>query len=236
MRYSKEIKTAFRNSIPVMMGYLVLGFAFGVLMASNHYPWYLSLVMSLFIYAGALQFAAVGFLGAKLGFADIAIASFFINVRQSFYGLSLLKKFKDTGWLKPYLIHTLTDETYAVLTGIKIPEDISQKHYTLFLSLFNHSYWVTGSLLGALFGASVHFDSRGVAFSLTALFVVLMLEQYKNRQNIIPFVIGAIASIFALILLGKNMLLGAIGFSLVMLFVLRARIEKNSTTKAGSDE
>jgi len=229
MKYTKEIKTAFSHSIPVMMGYLVLGFAFGLLMASYHYAWYWTAVMSLFIYAGALQFAAVGFFSAKLGLIDIAIASFFINIRQSFYGLSMLKRFADTGWLKPYLIHTLTDETYAVLTTMKLDPALSAKHYTLFLSAFNQSYWVIGSVAGALFGSAVHFDTRGVAFSLTALFVVLTIEQYKANRHITPFVIGAIASMIALMLLGSNMLLGAILLSLAMLFGLRGQIERSST-------
>lgn len=225
MKYHEEIKTAFRNSIPVMMGYLVLEFAFGLLMASNHHAWYWTAIMSLFIYAGALQFAAVGFFSAKLGLIDIAIASFFINVRQSFYGLSLLRRFADTGWLKPYLIHALTDETYALLTGIKTDEALSQKHYALFLSAFNQGYWVIGSISGALFGAAVQFDTRGVAFSLTALFTVLAIEQYKTARRITPFVIGAVASVIALMLLGSNMLLGAILLSLVILFGLRSQIE-----------
>jgi len=226
MKYRKEIQTAFRNSIPVMMGYLVLGFAFGLLMASYHYAWYWTALMSLLIYAGALQFAAVGFFSAKLGLIDIAVASFFINIRQSFYGLSLLKKYAKTGWMKPYLIHALTDETYAVLTSIPIDKDLSPKHYVLFLSAFHQSYWIIGSITGALFGAAVTFDTRGVAFSLTALFVVLTIEQYKAQRSITPFAIGAVASVSALMLLGSNMLLGAILLSLALLFGLRQQIEK----------
>jgi len=227
MKYRQEIKTAFKHSIPVMMGYLVLGFAFGLLMSSYHYAWYWTVLMSVCIYAGALQFAAVGFFSAKLGLLDIAIASFFINIRQSFYGLSLLKKYAHTKWLKPYLIHTLTDETYAVLTSMKIDPKLSEKHYALFLSAFNQSYWVIGSILGALFGAAVDFDTRGVTFSLTALFVVLTIEQYKSRKTITPFAIGAVASVSALMLIGSNMLLGAILFSLALLFGLRSQIERD---------
>ncbi len=228
MKYRQEINTAFKNSIPVMMGYLVLGFAFGLLMVSYQYAWYWTALMSIFIYAGALQFAAVGFFSAKLGLIDIAIASFFINIRQSFYGLSMLKKYAHTKWAKPYLIHTLTDETYAVLTSIKTDPKLSQKHYALFLSAFNQSYWVIGSIAGALFGAAVHFDTRGVAFSLTALFVVLTIEQYKAQHNATPFIIGAIASVTALMLLGSNMLLGAILLSLAILFGLRSQIERGA--------
>ena len=210
-----------------MMGYLVLGFAFGLLLSSQGLGWPWALAMSLLIYAGALQFAAVGFFAAKLGLIPIAIASLFINVRQAFYGLSLLKKFANTGWRKPYLIHALTDETYALLTTIPVPDGLDPKRYYLFLSALNHSYWVTGSVLGALVGGSVVFDTRGVAFSLTALFVVLAMENYKARRQILPFVIGAIASAVAMMTVSSaNMLIVAIALSLVMLFALRRQIER----------
>jgi 4-azaleucine resistance transporter AzlC len=223
---SPEFKTAFKTSIPVMMGYLVLGFAFGLLLSSQGLGWPWALGMSVFIFAGALQFAAVGFFAAKLGLIPIAIASLFINVRQAFYGLSLLKKFARTGWRKPYLIHALTDETYALLTTIPVPEGLSPKHYYFYLSALNHSYWITGSVLGALVGGSVTFDTRGVAFSLTALFVVLAMENYQSRRQILPFVIGAVASAVAMMTVSSaNMLIVAIVLSLVMLFALRRQIE-----------
>ncbi len=225
MKYSAELKLAFKNSIPVMMGYLVLGFGMGILMANIGLEWYWVVLMSLVVYAGALQYAAVGFLSAKLSIPEIAIASFFINIRHSFYGLSLLKKYAKTSFFKPYLIHSLTDETYGVMTGMPTPEDISQKHYALFLSAMHQSYWVLGSLAGVLFGSSVEFDTRGVEFSLTALFVVLLIEQYKTVKNITPFVLASISSVAALMLFGKDMLLPSIVLTIVFLFTLRGRID-----------
>jgi len=216
-----EIKLAFKNSIGVMMGYLALGFAFGVLLVTYNYPWYFATIMSMFIYAGALQFAGIGFLSAKLSLLDIAIASIFINIRQSFYGLSLLKKFKNTKPFKNYLIFALTDETYALLTSLKLPKDINKKYYFFFLTLFNHIYWISGSTLGALVGSSIKFNSKGVDFSLTALFIVLTIEQYKNIKDIKPFIIGTIASLISLFFFKSNMLLFAIIISLVLLFLAR---------------
>ncbi len=223
---SLELKIAFKNSIPVMMGYFVLGFALGLLMANIGVAWYWVGLMSLLVYAGALQFAAVGFLSAHMGWVEIAIASFFINIRHAFYGLSLLKRYAKTGLAKLYLIHSLTDETYGVLTGMKIVDELDTKRYSLYLSALHQSYWIAGTVAGALFGSNVHFDTRGLPFSLTALFVVLTIEQYKARRQILPFVIGAVASAIAWMVLGTNMLLGAIVIALVMLFVLRSRIEK----------
>jgi len=225
---SLELKTAFKNSIPVMMGYFVLGFALGLLMASIGVPWYWVGVMSVLVYAGALQFAAVGFLSTHMSLPEIAIASFFINIRHAFYGLSLLKRYARAGLAKLYLIHTLTDETYGVLTGMQVPETVHFKRYALYLSALHQSYWVTGTIAGVLFGSSVHFDTRGLSFSLTALFVVLTIEQYKAHRRILPFVIGAVASAVAWMLLGTNMLLGAIVIALVMLFALRSQIERGT--------
>lgn len=226
MKYERELKTAFKISIPVMMGYAVLGFAFGLLLVSFEYPWYLAPIMSLFIYAGALQFIAINFFNVKAGLIDIAIASWFINLRQSFYGLSLLKRFKNSGKFKPYLIFGLTDETYALLTTIKDDEQLKKKYYYIFLTAFNQSYWFIGSTLGAIVGSNIKFNTAGLEFSLTALFVVLCIEQYKNLKNYIPFLIGLIASIFSLIFIPSDkMLIVSIFIALVLLFFSKRSLE-----------
>ncbi|MGB5918853.1 AzlC family ABC transporter permease [Arcobacter sp.] len=225
---SKEFKTALKVSIPVLMGYCVLGFAFGLLITSLNYPWYLALLMSVFIYAGALQFLAIGFFSSKLGLLDIFITSIFVNIRQSFYGLSMLKKFKKSGKLKPYLIFGLTDETYALLTSIKDDEQLKKKYYYFYLCGLNQFYWVIGTLLGAVFGTNISFDTKGLDFSLTALFVILAIEQYKTNKNITPFVIGAVTSILAIILVPiNNMLIFAIVCSLLGMFILRKRLNND---------
>ena len=226
MKYENELKKAFKVSIPVMMGYLVLGFAFGLLLVSFNYSWYLAPLMSLFIYAGALQFVAINFFNVKAGFVDIAIASWFINIRQSFYGLSLLKRFRDMGKAKTYLIFGLTDETYALLTSIKDDETLNKKWYYIFLTAFNQFYWFIGSTLGAIIGSNISFNTAGLEFSLTALFVVLCIEQYKNLRNYVPFLIGAVASIFALILVPSDkMLIVSVILALILMFTFRKRIE-----------
>lgn len=227
MRYKKELKKAFQVSIPVMMGYAVLGFAFGLLLVSFEYDWYLAPIMSIFIYAGALQFVAINFFNVKAGMIDIAIASWFVNIRQSFYGLSLLKRFKDTGKLKAYLIFGLTDETYALLTTIKDDETLNKPWYYFFLTALNQSYWLLGSTLGAIIGSSIKFNTAGLEFSLTALFVVLCIEQYKNLQNISPFIIGLMASITALIFVPSDkMLIISIFIALFFLFSFKNSVEK----------
>ncbi len=227
MFHAREFKVALKVSTPVMMGYLVLGFAFGLLAVSSGLKWYVATIMSIFIYAGALQFLAVTLIGAKSGYLDIFIASIMVNIRQSFYGLSLLKKFKKA-LFKPYLIFALTDETYALLTTIKESEGLKKKWYYLYLSMLNQSYWITGTTLGALFGSTVSFDTKGLDFSLTALFVVLAIEQYKKRKNYFPFLLGSVASLLGLLLVSKeNMLLTSILISLAAMFIFSKRLEKN---------
>ena len=225
MKYKEEMKFAFKVSIPVLMGYCILGFAFGLLMVSMKYDIIIPILMSIFIYAGALQFLAIGFFSAKLALFDIFIASLFVNIRQAFYGLSVLDKFKDSKNLKPYLIFALTDETYGLITSIKENKNINHKYYYFFLSLFNQFYWVTGTILGAIFASYISFDTNGLEFSLTALFVVLAIEQYKVNKNYIPFLIGAISSILAIIFLPiANMLIASIIISLVFLFIFKKRV------------
>ncbi len=226
--YNKEFKSALAISIPVMMGYLVLGFAFGLLLTSLDYSWYLAPIMSIFIYAGALQFVAIGFFNTKIGLIDIAIATLFINIRQSFYGLSLLNKFKNTGKFKKYLIFGLTDETYGLLTTVTEDKTLSKKHFYFFLTALNQSYWVIGSTMGAIFGSNIDFNTNGLEFSLTALFVVLSIEQYKKLQNILPLLIGAVASLISLMMVPSDkMLIVSIIISLVLLLTFEKRIEND---------
>jgi len=228
MKTKKEFLIAFKVSIPVMMGYMVLGFAFGLLLTSMSYDWYIAVLMSIFIYAGALQFLALGFFSSKLGLFDIFISSIFVNIRQSFYGLSVLKKFKNSKKIKPYLIFALTDETYALLTSIKEKENINKKYYYFYLCLLNQFYWVLGTTIGAIFGSLITFNTQGLEFSLTALFVVLAIEQYKTNKNYTPFIIGAFSSILAFILVPLNsMLIVAIILSLIAMFIFKKRLEND---------
>jgi len=226
LKYKNELKKAFKISIPIMMGYLVLGFAFGLLVTSFDYDWYIAPLMSFFIYTGALQFLAINFFNVKAGYVDIAITSFFVNIRQAFYGLSLIKKFSDSGKLKPYLIFAITDETYALLTSLKEDENLNKRWYYFFLLLFSQIYWLLGTTLGAISALAIKFNTQGLEFSLTALFVVLCIEQYKNLKNIFPFLIALVSSIFALVFVPSDkMLLFSIILALILLFTFKRKLE-----------
>ena len=225
-RDAKELAAAFRASLPVMMGYGVLGFSFGLLAVSQGLAWYWPVLMSLLIYAGALQFLAIGMLQAKAGMIDLFVAAIFVNIRQAFYGLSLLTRFKKSGRAKPYLIFALTDETYALMTSVCPDPRLNRRRYDLYLALLDQSYWVAGTAGGALFGSLVSFDTRGIDFALTALFVVLAMEQYRSRKRRAPFLIGAGASLAAMALVSADrMLIGAIVLALLGMGLFAKRIE-----------
>lgn len=206
-------------TLPVMFGYLPLGAAFGILAVEVGMPIWAALLMSLLIYAGAGQFLAVALLAAGAGLVEVAVATLMLNSRHLFYGLSLLKRFKGAGWRKPYLIFSLTDETYSLLTTLP-PERARDHALALRLGLLNQAWWVIGSLAGSLIGTALTFDSRGIEFALTALFIVLTLEQARRLRQALPFVIALATGVAALLLLpDRHLLLGAIAAASLVLLV-----------------
>lgn len=194
------VKKAFKESIPVMMGYLVLGFAFGALLVSKGYPVYYALIMSVFIYAGSMQFVTVSLLTAKSTLLNAFIMTLMVNARHIIYGLSMLNRFDKMKGLKPYMIFSLTDETFSLL----VKDDKQNKHVSFFISLFNQCYWITGSLIGASISNIITFNTKGLEFSMTALFIVIVIDQIKNNQNHTATTIGFMVTIFSLIIFSND--------------------------------
>ncbi|MDR9440809.1 MAG: AzlC family ABC transporter permease [Halomonas sp.] len=211
-------------TLPVMFGYLPLGAAFGILAVEVGIPAWGALLMSLVIYAGAGQFLAVALLAGGAGLVEVAVATLMLNSRHLFYGLSLLRRFQGAGWRKPYLVFALTDETYSLLTTHA--GDAGLDHAQAFrVSLLNQLWWVLGSMAGVLVGTTLAFDSRGIEFALTALFIVLTLEQARRLRQWLPFAIALATGLGAMLMLPEHhLLLGAIGTaSLVLLVDYRRR-------------
>ena len=197
-------KTAFLATLPVMAGYVVLGTGFGILLSSKGYGPLWSLAMSLFIYAGSMQYLAVDLLTGGATLITATLTTLMVNARHLFYGISMIGKYKDTGNLKPYLIFALTDETYSLNCGT-LPEGVSDAPaYYFLVSLFNHSYWMAGSLLGGLLGYVIPFNTEGIDFALTALFVTVFVEQWLSTRDHIPALIGVFSSVACLILFGAD--------------------------------
>ena len=217
---------ALRASMPVMFGYVPLGMAFGLLFQDLGYAWYYASLMGLVVFAGAAQFMAVGLLLAHAGLLEIAVSTFILNSRHLFFGLSVMHRYRTSGLKKLYLIFGLTDETYSLVTSTRAPGGIHESDYYLAITGLNHLYWVVGCSLGALAGAILDLDTRGMDFALTALFLVLVIEQWKQVRDPFPFIIAAVFSLLALSLFREQMLLVAIGLSIALLMLRYRRLPR----------
>ena len=201
--------SAFKYSIPVLLGYTTLGTAFGLMLSGMGYPWQLAGAMSLWMYAGAGQFIAAGLFATGVGLLQACLIQLVVNARHIAYGLSMQKKFADTGLLKPYLVFSLTDETFALLSSL--PENYApggsegnRPLFMFYVSLLDQCYWVAGSLVGALAVTFIPFELKGIEFALTALFVVLMMEQILKVKKPDVFVLSGAASILCVFFLPER--------------------------------
>ena len=208
-----------------MFGYIPLGIAFGVLFQNLGYAWYYAPIMGIIVFAGAAQFMAVGLLAANAGLLEVFISTFILNSRHMFFGLSVLNRYTVRGWRKLYLIYALTDETYSLVTSTQPPAGFDSNRYYLLVSAFNHGYWVTGCAIGSLLGSHITFDSTGMEFALTALFTVLMIEQWRQVRESFPFVVAMITGLMAIMLWPQHMLIAAISLSLLVL-LFQARVKE----------
>jgi 4-azaleucine resistance transporter AzlC len=200
LRYRNAFRAAFPNTIPVMAGYLVLGFGFGLLLQSKGYHFLWAILMSLTIYGGSMQFVTVDLLAGGAGLISAALMTLMIHARHLFYGISMLIPYRDTGRVKPYLIFGLTDETYSLVCTGEVPDGVDKSAY----SLLNQSYWVAGSALGAIFGQVVSINTAGVDFSMTALFVVILTDNLMKPSSRVPALLGLGVSLICLLIFGKS--------------------------------
>lgn len=218
----KTIHFAFLHSVPVMFGYLFLGIAFGLVLQEAGFGPLWAFASSLLIYAGSMQFLLPALLHSGT-WLEIAVMTLLVNGRHLFYGLSFIEKFKKMGKAYLYMIFSLTDETFSVLCSLtEIPEEVDEKKASFLIALFDHIYWVTGSVLGGLAGHFIGFDATGIDFAMTALFVVIFIDQWKGTKNHLPAVLGLFIGIGSLILLGANhFLLPTLFLTVAILILLR---------------
>ena len=199
----QQLKTIIISTIPVMTGYIVLGTAFGILLADKGYSVWWALLMSTTIFAGSMQFVSVDLLSGGATLVSAAIMTLLVNARHLVYGISMLNKYRSIGKAKPYLIFSLTDETYALLCG-GIPEGVDEKRYYLLVSALDQFYWIAGSVLGALIGGALTMDTTGIDFAMTALFVVIFVEQWLTEKDHYPALLGLGISLFCLVIWGAE--------------------------------
>lgn len=224
------IKIAFRDTIPVLTGYLFLGIGFGILLNQNGYGIVWAFFMALFIFAGSAQYLAVSLLASRASLIGTAIAILLLNARHLFYGISLIDTYKDAGKKKPYLIFALTDETYSLVTQNNPPEGIGRTEYCFLVSLFNHIYWICGCTLGNILGFALPIDFKGVEFVLTALFVTMFVEQWLSHKDHRPAIIGVMSTTLCLLILGKEIFLIP-----AMLLIAALLTISRKTGRRGSD-
>ncbi len=222
-------KKAIINSLPVMAGYICLGIGFGVLLEANGYSFLWAILMSLTIYAGSMQYVAVDLLSGGATLIATGLMTLMVNARHLFYGISMLENYKDVGKLKPLLAATLTDETYSLVCSKELlPEGIDENKYYLFLSLMNQSYWVLGSAIGGLLGAAITFNTTGIEFAMTSLFVLIFVEQWESAKNHVPAIIGLLCSLGCLIIFGtSNFLIPSMICITLALLIFRKGADKN---------
>ena len=201
------VRTAFLDTVPVMTGYLFLGFGFGILLDQSGYGIGWAFAMSAFIYAGSMQYVAVSLITGGASLLTTALTTLMVNARHLFYGISMVDAYKGAGKKKPYLIFALTDETYSLVSRSQTPEGISRHGYCLLVSAFNQCYWVAGSVLGSLAGSLIPLNYEGIDFVLTALFVTIFVEQWLSSKNHIPAIIGVMSTVLCLAFFGQDIFL-----------------------------
>ena len=223
----KALSAAFPVTVPVLMGYLSIGIAFGLMLERAGYNFIWAFFMSLTIYAGSGQYLGVELLATGAVLADVALLTLLINFRHLVYGLSMLEKFRDMGPRKLYMIFSLTDETYALLSSVQVPLGVSPRNFYFCVALLDQSYWILGSVIGAVAGALLPLDITGIDFAMTALFVVIAVEQWKTYKSHFPALLGAGATLLFLVLIGQEqMLLPSLGVIVLVLLLAREHLDR----------
>ena len=204
--HAAALRAAFPATIPVLTGYLCIGMAYGLLMANAGYGVFWALLLSLLCYAGSMEFVAVSLLTAGFDPVQALLMALMINARHAFYGLSMLEKYRGTGWARPFLIFSLTDETFSLVSTLEPPGGVTRRDFYFWISLLDYLYWQVGSVVGALIGGLLPFDTTGLDFALTALFIVLFLEQWRKRENRPAALIGLGCTAVSLAVVGADRL------------------------------
>lgn len=198
-----QFKQIFLKTIPIMVGYIVLSIGFGIYAKNAGISLIYIILMSVFVYAGSMQYVLVGLISSGVGLLTTAMTTFMVNARHFFYGISMIDKYDGKDARNPYLMFSLTDETYSLVCSSHI-EGIEDKTYYFYVSLLNQIYWIIGSILGSVLGSILTVSTEGIDFSMTALFITVFMEQWLSQKNHLPALTGLVCSILCLIVFGKS--------------------------------
>lgn len=222
----KAFKAALPYTLPICIGFIVLGMSYGFLMRSKGFPLIYPMLMSLFIFAGSMEFVTVNLLLSDFNPLHVFFLTLMVNARHIFYGISMLDKYKNCGWKKPYLIFGMCDETFTVNCAVTPPEDVDKGWFMFFVTLLNQIYWVSGATLGALLGYIIHFDASGIEFVMTALFVVMFINQWEETKEHTPALMGLGCSMLCLLVFGSsNFIIPAMILIVLCLSIGKGKLE-----------
>ncbi len=227
--YIRAFRAAFPYTIPVLTGYLFIGMAFGVMIQEKGYNFLWAMLMSLLIYAGSGQYLAVNFFAPGVSLLNVIFLEFMLNIRHIFYGLSLLERFGKMGKKRLYMIFSLTDETYSLFFITKVPPDVEEDKFLFAVAALDQSYWILGSGIGALLGNVIPFDTKGIDFAMTALFVVIMTEQWMEIKNRKSVIIGLVCGLVCLLIFGaENFILPTMICIMIILLAGKRALAKDA--------
>lgn len=226
----KAFQCAFPHTIPIFAGFWFLGLTYGIYMNISGFSFWYPCLMGLSIFAGSMEFVAVNLLLGAFDPLQTLVLTLMINARHLFYGISMLDKYKGTGWKKPYLIFGMCDESFSINYTARIPADIDRGWFMFFVTFLNHLYWFSGATLGGIFGSLIHFNTEGLDFVMTAMFVVIFMEQWLKEKRHESAWIGLGSSLICLILFGADhFIIPAMLVILALLTFLRGPLEKGET-------
>lgn len=200
----KALRAAFPSTMPIMMGFLFLGSAYGIYMNAAGFSFLYPMIMSIVIFGGSVEFAAVVLLSEAFDPLKALILALTINARHIFYGLSMLEKYNIPGLKRLYLIFGMCDESFSINYMAEIPEDVDKGWYMFFVTALNHLYWISGATLGGIFGNFISFDTKGLEFVMVALFLVIFLEQWLREERHISSLLGLGISLTSLFIFGRD--------------------------------
>lgn len=216
-KYTKAFIAAFPHTIPILTGFLFLGLTYGIYMNISGFSFLYPMLMSLTIFAGSVEFVAANMLLGAFNPLQALAVTLMINARHLFYGISMLNKYKNTGLKKYYLIFGMCDESFSINYTADIPPDVDKGWFMFFVTLLNHIYWFSGATLGGILGSVIHFNTKGLDFVMTAMFVVIFMEQWSKEDNHTGSLIGLGISALCLIAFGADSFV--IPTMIAMLFV-----------------
>lgn len=223
----KAFLEAFPHTIPIFAGFCFLGMTYGIYMNVSGFSFWYPMLMSLTIFAGSVEFVTVNLLLGAFNPIQALVMALMINARHLFYGISMLDKYKDTGWKKFYLIFGMCDESFSINYTAEIPEDVDRGWFMFFVNLLNQFYWVLGATLGGVFGSLIHFHTEGLEFVMTALFVVIFMDQWMRKKNHTASFVGLGLSLICLLVFGaEDFMIPAMLGILGVMTLLRKPLEK----------